>query len=330
MAARMTEKENLMKVIHGEIPEWVPRISIAQRQMMPAFTLFGSTNEKGNRVDMFGVEYVATKDTGGMALPVPNQFILEDVTEWLDVIKLPDISDLDWEAIAKKDLEKVDRNEYAVALGTNGYFLNLMNFMGFTEGLCAMYEEPEAVIDLFEYMSEFDCEMLRKGIEAYHPDIVGMGDDIATATEPFVSLPMYRELVRPYHARIAAIAKEYDLPVDMHCCGRSEDFIDDWMEFGVTVWNPAQIMNDLQGIKAKYGRDLVLCGCWDYSGPVGQAGATEEFVRSEVRKCLDTYAVDGGFIFWNYVLGHTNHPDLADKLRWIDEEVYSYGHQFYK
>ena len=298
MAARMTEKENLMKVIHGEIPEWVPRISIAQRQVMPAFTLFGSTNEKGNRVDMFGVEYVATKDTGGMALPVPNEFILDDVTNWRDVIKLPDISDLDWEAIAKKDLEKIDRNEYAVALGTNGYFLNLMNFMGFTEGLCAMYEEPEAVKELFEYMSEFDCAMLRAGIEAYHPDIVGMGDDIATANDPFVSLPMYRELVRPYHARIAAIAKEYGLPVDMHCCGHCELLVDDWVEFGVNMWNPAQVTNDLLGIKAKYGNKLILTGCWDSQGPVAWPSATEEMVKQAVRDCIDTYAPGGGFIFW--------------------------------
>ena len=47
-----------------------------------------------------------------------------------------------WEAEAKKQLDmfKIDRTQSAVAFNLHvGYFQNLMAFMGFTEGLCAMY-----------------------------------------------------------------------------------------------------------------------------------------------------------------------------------------------
>ena len=40
-----------------------------------------------------------------------------------------------------------------------GYFQNLMAFMGFTEGLLAMYEEPEEVYALFDYICSFYCEV---------------------------------------------------------------------------------------------------------------------------------------------------------------------------
>jgi hypothetical protein len=60
---------------------------------------------------------------------------------------------VDWETVAKKAVENLDRRETAVTQGTHvGYFQQLMNFMGFTEGLLAMAEEPEEVYAMFEYM----------------------------------------------------------------------------------------------------------------------------------------------------------------------------------
>jgi hypothetical protein len=76
----------------------------------------------------------------------------------------------------------------------------------------------------------------------------------------------------------------------MHCCGRCEDFIEDWMSFGVSSWNPAQVMNDLAGIKKKYGNKMALIGCWDSSGPASWSGSSEDLVRQAVRDCIDRYA----------------------------------------
>jgi uroporphyrinogen-III decarboxylase len=104
---------------------------------------------------------------------------------------------------------------------------------------------------------------LRKSIPAYKPELVCITDDTCTARNPFISKDMYRKLVKPFHARLGKIVLEAGLPVMMHCCGRCEDFIEDWRDFGVTVWNPAQTKNDLEGIKKKYGNSLVLVGCWD-------------------------------------------------------------------
>ena len=61
------------------------------------------------------------------------------------MIKAPDISDIDWESMVKKKMDalNIDRSQTAVAFNMHfGYFQSLMAFMGFNEGLCAMYEEP--------------------------------------------------------------------------------------------------------------------------------------------------------------------------------------------
>jgi hypothetical protein len=73
-------------------------------------------------------------------------------------------------------------------------------------------------------------------------------------------------------------------------------------------------MNDLHGIKKKYGNSLILTGCWDSSGPVSWPSASEELVRAEVRKTIDNYAPGGGFVFWGSVYGEKGDPTNCSDL----------------
>ena len=336
----MTEKENFLRTANGEMPEWVPRYFAPPEKdspykpavvaVFPGF-LNAGRNPDGSGKDIFGVEYTPTESTGGMSLPTPGRFILEDVRMWRDVIKTPDISGIDFEAIAANDTKRVDRYNTALEMGTHfGYFQHLMSFMGFSEGLIAMHEEPDEVYELFCYLADFYDEVLEKSIKYYKPDLVLINDDTATANNPFFSLDMYRKLVKPFQVRQANIVLNAGLPLDMHNCGRCEDCIDDWLGFGVSMWNPAQVMNDLAGIKQKYGRKLALMGCWDTSGPPGWPGAPEELVRSAVRECLDKFAPGGGFCFWGSVYGASGVDEEArQRAAWITDEYNKYGRTFY-
>ena len=295
----LTEKDNYLMTLRGETPEWIPRLLIPSPGHAPATAWIGPGFLNARKTpmggfDVWGVEYVATKETGYMSLPKPGRFILDDICRWRDVIKAPDISHIDWETMAKKDLAQVDRTQTSVTATIHvGYFQQLMNFMGFTEGLCAMLEEPEEVMALFEYMNQFYLQICSKVRDYYKPDVWAITDDTATATNPFISVDMYREMIKPFHASEAKFAQEAGIPIDMHDCGRCEDFIEDWLDFGVCAWNPAQTMNDLAGIKKKYGNRLVLEGCWDSSGPAGWPDTPEEIIRAEVRKCIDSFPPPG-------------------------------------
>jgi hypothetical protein len=96
-------------------------------------------------------------------------------------------------------------------------------------------------------------------------------------------------------------------------CSRCEDFIDDWIEYGVSSWNPAQVINDLDGIKKKYGNKMALIGCWDSQGPAGWPTATEELIRSKVRETIDRFASGGGFMFWGSRYGAKNDKTFETK-----------------
>lgn len=336
---KITEKENLMLFMRGEHPHWVPRYAMtpdpytkypmAVLPVTPGFLNARRTPEGG--YDMWGVRHVVSEETSGAPIPAPNEFLIADIRNWRDIVKAPDLSNIDWETMAKKDLAHIDRENTAVSASFHvGYFQQLMAFMGFSEGLCTMFEEPDEVQALFQYMADFFVEVSKKTIEYYKPDIVEILDDTATALNPFISVEMFRELVKPYHVQQAKPAMDAGIPIMMHNCGRCEDFIEDWFDYGVTAWNPAQVMNDLDGIKKKYGKKLGLTGCWDSAGPVNWPDATEEFVRATVRETIDRFAPGGGFCFWGSTYGPIGDQSVEDRKRWLTEEYESYGRTYYE
>ena len=339
----MTERENLLRVVNGQEPAWVPRKGIVPyaeldpEKHKPCCVTVRSeifppkVNAKGGRINEFGVEYEPTDSTDGQQLPMPNNFILDDITRWRDVIKAPSLEGIDWRAIAEKALAKVDRNESCVQFGgSSNFFQQLVGFMGFTEALIALQEEPEEVMALLEYLCVYQETIARNLIGYIKPDFYGMSDDNSTARSPFFSVEMYKKIFKPFHVRMAKIGNELGLPIDMHDCGRCEDLIEDWREFGVRIWNPAQVMNDLVGIKKKYGNDLILTGCWDSSGPAGWPDSTEETVRQAVRDCIDTFAPGGGFCFWASVYGAKGDDLAKQHAFWVTDEYNKYGRTFYQ
>ena len=308
--ARLTEKENYLRCLAGEVPEWIPHIVLADNsdsgRMRPSAgaspsILNGQYDPKGDHKDIWGVEYVTSKEAAGGMLPKTWDFLLDDVTKWNDVIKAPSLEGVDWEMMAKKDLEfaKINRNETALEYGCHsGFFLDLMAFMGFTEGLCALFDEPEECKELLQYLSDFYYDIAVKTIDYYKPDILQMGDDNAAWGNPFVSLPMFQRYFVPRYSRFTQFAKDRGLFVTYHNCGKCESFMPDMIEkVGVTVWDPAQDCNDLMALKNKYGNRLIMSGCINGSSTFVADDLTEDRIRDILWDVANKYASGGGFFF---------------------------------
>lgn len=292
--------------------------------------------ENGELIDIWGVPYVTTRETGFSPLPKPGVFILEDIADWRDVIKAPDISNVDWKSVAEKDLAAlkemgVDREQTAIGLMTHlGYFQQIMSFMGFENGLCALFEDPEEMTALVNYMSDFYCTVLDNIIDLYNPDFLQITDDLATWKAPFMSLEQYRTIFRPAYEKLIAYAKVRNIPVALHCCGNCTMFIDDWIEMGVTYWDPAQLSNDLVAIQQKYGDKLVICGGFDLTGELSDINCTEEFFKEKVRETIDRYTKYGMYTFDGWLFCDPDDEVLNSHNRWLTEAVEEYGLDAYK
>jgi hypothetical protein len=100
----------------------------------------------------------------------------------------------------------------------------------------------------------------------------------------------------------------------MHCCGKCESFIDDWIELGVRAWEPAQVSNDLRAIKAKYAGKLAIMGGWDNTGPISYPSVTDEELLAALKEYVDTFAPDGGFAYMAMVMSESDDPEALRKV----------------
>lgn len=338
--ANLTPKENYMRLTRGECPEYVPIYTMMQIPGMPPVaasmfspSILGAFRGPQGGIDPWGVKYVTSESTNNGAIPEPNNFILDDITRWRDVLKKPDYSHVDWEALAKKDLEMsgIDPTQTALVLNAQaGVFQELVAFMGFTEGLCAMYEEPEEVKAMFDFITDVYLETQNAFMDYYKPDIYYILDDSATQKNPFISLDMFREFLMPYYKKMAKPAIDRGIPIQFHNCGRCEDFLDDMVNVcGISIWNPAQTTNDLLAVKKKFGRKLAVVGGYDFVMPVTYPDVDEEYVRSSVREAIDRYAPGGGYGFCGGVPGRIDDPAVMKINMWIADEVETYGKDYY-
>jgi hypothetical protein len=139
--------------------------------------------------------------------------------------------------------------------------------------------------------------VFKQQIHYLKPDIFGLMDDDAAYRAPFFSLEMYRRIFKPFHKLHCDLALDAGCVIARHDCGKSEQFIDDWLEIGIRDWNPVQITNDCKGIKKKYLGKLALTGCWDTSKWMSRTVIDEKELKDDLAEYVDTFAPGGGFTF---------------------------------
>jgi len=313
----LSEKENFLQALRGEVPEYVPRYNIFWR-VQPSVFLGNRVNSVGK--DIYGVEWTNEGSVFEAAIPRNDVFILDDVRRWRDVIKFPDFSGVDWEALAKKDLADRDPNlPRGGGTAVQGFFQSVMAFMGFTEGLIACHEEPEEVRALIEYLCDNYLSYADAVLKYYQPDYILFADDIAAERSTFISLECFREIFAPVWRRYIKYFKDRGYLAVHHNCGHFELFLDDVVDMGFNCWEPAQPSNDLAGIKKKFGNKLLISGGFDPAPFLPHKEATEEQCRAAVKKLLDEMAPGGGYAFSGGMGGEPGTP-AAQRSAWINDE----------
>ena len=318
-------KENFLRALSGEVPEYVPRYNIFWG-VRPSLLLGQRVNGVGR--DIFGVEWTSEGSAVDAALPKPGDFILDDIRNWRDVIKFPDFSDVDWESMAAKDLKNVDPElPRGGGSAAQGFFQSVMAFMGFTEGLVACFEEPDEVKELINYLCDGYLGIADKFLQYYKPDYVSFGDDIAHERDTFVSLPMFRDIFEPVWRRYIKFFKDRGYLAVHHNCGHFEAFLDDVVDMGFNAWDPAQSSNDLKAIKEKFGNKLMICGAFDSRPFLPHHDVTEEDCRMAVRALFDDLAPGGGYAFFGGVMN--DDPIAKQRTAWIDDEYETIKASYY-
>ena len=328
----MTPKENYLRMLKGEVPEFMPSYIEPHSIPIREELLTPNAVPDGPVITSLGVKYVGSEETNFGAMPEPNVIVIDDILKWRDQLKIRDVSGRDWEGYYKKQTENIDRENKCISIDGGDYFLTLVSLMGFEGALMAMYEEPDEVKAFYEHVSKFYTMVLKQQLHYMKPEIYVLMDDDAAYRAPFFSLDIYRDLIKPFHKLHCDIVRDAGCVVMRHDCGKSEQFIDDWIEIGVQDWNPVQTSNDCKAIKQKYVGKLALSGCWDTSKWSTKTTIDEKELMDDLVEYVDTFAPGGGFTFAAAMgVPMPNETEVSKQRREITTKFYyDYARDWYK
>lgn len=304
----LSPKENLLNMYHHKPTQYVPSTFLDQKGFGVFDPMEKGDPRKGN-YDAFGVRWINPISAGGAPIPAPNEYVLTDITKWKEQVVFPDVNAVDWAAMAARDTAPFDRDKLVFDFSNgNGVFERLGALMGFEEALIAMSLEPEAVNDLFTAITDFKIKYLEKVALHYKPDTFTYFDDIATHRGLFISVEMYRTLIKPHHKRMFTAIREMGIIPVYHLCGIGESIIDDILDAGAEAWSSVQPTNDIVSILKNYGDRLALIGGYDTTGRPGHPNLDKEIYYREVRRCVETYGPYQGYAFAGYIMKPTLNP----------------------
>jgi uroporphyrinogen decarboxylase len=167
------------------------------------------------------------------------------------------------------------------------------------EFLMDLAVQPEIPMYIMERLTEIHVENLERALGAAGDeiDMVYFYDDVATGRSLMISPSMYREMVRPCHARIVAVAKKFHKPVMYHCDGAVGSLIPDLIELGIDLLNPIQPDSpgmECQRLKREFGDRIGFHGGIDIIKTLPR-GSVED-VRADVQERVRVLGENGGYV----------------------------------
>ena len=159
----------------------------------------------------------------------------------------------DWPSWNDEDYEDLRRKAQAVRQETDRFIVaNLwvhvfaagQTLRGFENFMVDLVADKPLAHCLMERLVDCYEERVRSYVEAVGPyvDIIQVNDDLGQQDGPQLSPDLYREMVKPHHARLWGLTKELSgKPLLLHSCGSVHAVIPDLIELGVDALNPVQV-----------------------------------------------------------------------------------------
>lgn len=322
----MSFKEDFLTAIHHGIPKSVPVFARPARFNIGFMDEF-EKGPAGGGYDGYGALWVMSPEG---PVPSTSKITLKDITKWREQIQFPDLSAINWDEKAKKDMAGFDPEtqllEYCMG---NGPFERMLAWMGYEELIYAFEDEPDACHELLNAWKEHRIHFIELVCKYYKPDFITIYDDVAFERGLFLSLDTYREFIKPIHIAVNnAIRENGALPIN-HCCGKAETLIEDFIEEGAVAWVSCQPVNDIAGLLEKYHDQICISGGFNSNGTPGSVNATEDMRRAEVRRAIDAYSKWGSYIFGNQVFLSTDPKIRAAWTEQTNDEAFKYGKNYY-
>ena len=249
--------------------------------------------------------------------------MIKDIEHWKEQLKVPSLENLDWTA-ACQAAQSVNRKEKFVGfMCAGGLFERSHHLMGMENALINYMEYPEEMAGVLREIAEYKKTYIRLVAEKIHPDIIFYHDDWGSKQNLFLPPRIWRALIKPLQKEISDVIHECGMIYMHHADCICQPIVEDMVEIGVDIWQGVIAQNDIVEIQRITNGKLAMCGGID--GPkIDIENITEEEIRREVRRAIDTYCPAG-----------RSYPSIPNGVcfrQWNDaivkDELKKYGREF--
>ena len=246
--------------------------------------------------DQYGVFWRFPEGQMG-AFPVHDaeHKLIQDITQWRDKLTHipvpPPDQAVEYWGMLNGWADRTDfENQYACALAPQGIFERLHAMMGMEDTMIAMYEEPEEMHALIEFITEAELDYARVITEKV-PSIKALlhHDDWGSAKNSFMSPEMFDEFMTPYYKKIYGYWKERGIELIIHHSDSyARNLVPSMIEMGIDIWQGCFPENNIPELQKEYAGQITFMGEIE-SRRIDLPDATPEQIKEEVdracRKC---------------------------------------------
>lgn len=222
----------------------------------------------------------------------------------IDRIPIPEITDEELKFIEAEVRYLYETTDKAILISFGG---NILEAGQISWGYEKFYTDLALNPDLVHYWLNKLTDAYMRDLEKFlgavgkYVHIIQFGDDLGTQEGLQISPNMYREMIKPYHARqYRYVRNNYpNVKVFLHSCGAIFDLIPDLIDAGVEILNPVQIsakgMNPIN-LKKEFGKYLTFWGGGANMQYTVNLGSIAD-VKKEVRELIEIFSPGGGYVF---------------------------------
>jgi uroporphyrinogen decarboxylase len=194
---------------------------------------------------------------------------------------------------------------YAVVSGISGVVYEIGWYLrGLEQWLCDLLTDEEFCEAVLEQTLKYWLDWFRVFLDKVGDvvDVIMIGDDLAGQDGPLFNPEIYRRLVKPRHKRLVQyIRSRTTAKIWYHTCGACRQYVPELIDNGIDILNPVQTSArhmDPSELKRDFGGKLVFWGGGCDSQHILPV-ATPAQVEEEVRRNLEIFKPNGGYIFNN-------------------------------
>ena len=263
---------------------------------------------------------------GSMPIVTEENKVIKDITRWREYVHAPDFiphsSDPeDWAAFREKARELAGNERLVAGFMGTGIFEQCHFLMPFQDVLTNLYDHPQEMHDLIDYITEYRLAYVKHLIENLKPDVIFSHDDWGTKDALFMKPDMWREFYKEPYRRFYGYIREQGVIAIHHADSYLAPIVEDMAEIGIQVWQGVLPENDIPSLQQRLGGSMVLMG--GIGAAIDREDAGEEEVRRYVHDALHEYCPGGHFIpSITYGLSGTVYKHVDP---WIDDEIRKYN-----